>query len=360
MRVLHVHWTALPTTGGVEAHCAALIRQLGEVGVDAGLLSGTRDPLVGEYLPALTLGEAPTGAEVANLVDRCAEADVVHLHNPQWHKPDVAEHLARGLAGRGVQVVFDLHNIDANDTQWEFLRGLSAEYVVHSRFVADQVVAHVPGVRATVLPLAMNRVKTDYELPRPGAVTVLQPTRLTTWKGSDLVLRAVVTLLGDGDGDGDLGLVHAGTRHLVWPTGIDESLMAAVAPWRERGRIAFTHYSPAESWAAIAAADVITHPTADRGAHGEPFSLAVAQAVICGKPVVASDSGNLPALLADYSAATLVPAGDQAALTAALAEVVAAPKAAGTAADAALADRLAAAFASSGARHLEFYRGHPR
>ncbi|MFC6093141.1 glycosyltransferase family 4 protein [Saccharothrix lopnurensis] len=354
MRVLHAHWTALPTTGGVEAHCASVVRQLGALGVDAGLLSGTPDPDAGGYHPALAIGTTPTEAELADLVDRLAEADVAHLHNPQWHKPEVAAEVAGRLRGRDTRLVFDLHNIDADDAQWAFLAGLAPEYVVHSAFVAGEVAAHVPGVGTTVLPLALDRVDTDYRLPRPGAVTVLQPTRLTTWKGSDLTLRAVVTLLRRGVAD--LGFVHAGTRHLLWPSNIPRSLLDEVALWRARGSIEFTHYSPAQSWAAIAAADVVTHPTADRGAHGEPFSLAVAQAVICGKPVVASDSGNLPALLADYSAATLVPSGDQAALTEALASAVTDPAPATTVADRDLAGRLLTGFATAGARHLDFYK----
>ncbi|MFC9975608.1 glycosyltransferase family 4 protein [Spirillospora sp. NPDC127200] len=359
MRILHVHWTALPVTGGVEVHCAALVGQLTALGADAMLVSGTRGARVGHRQAALELGAACGPADLEALVARCREADIVHWHNPQWHKPHVTEEAARRLRARGWpgRLVYDLHNIDDVPEHWGLLARLADRYVAHSPFVAREVEAHVPGSRVEVLPLALDRAPRPYELPRAATRVALQPTRLTTWKGSDLSLRAAVTLLEAGCDD--LAFVHAGTRNLVWPPGIPAELLERVRPWRDRGRIEFVHYEPAQSWRAIEAADVVLHPTADRGTHGEPFSLSVAQAVILGRPVVASESGHLPRLLEGYSLARLVPPGDQEAVTRALAEVGRAGPAEPTAHDRELGARLAEEFASSGVRHLAHYGAAP-
>lgn len=351
MRILHVHWTALPVTGGVEVHCATVVHQLASLGVDAELLSGTQDADLGRHQAALQLQVKPTSRQLDELVDECRAADVVHWHNPQWHKPSVAAHVAGKLDGK---VVFDLHNIDDRDDHWDFLARLSDHYIAHSDFVADELRRKLSGVRIDVLPLALDREQASYELPRAAGTVAVQPTRLTTWKGSDLSLRAVTDLLDDGSYD--LAFVHAGSRNLVWPSNIPDELMVRVKPWSDRGLISFVHYSAAQSWSAIDAADLVLHPTSGRGTHGEPFSLSVAQAVICGKPVVASASGHLPALLASYSAAHLVPPGNQEALTEALAKAVRTRIVANHAGDRDLAERLMAAFLSSGERHLAFYR----
>ncbi len=352
MRVLQVHWTALPVTGGVEVHCAALARQLAELGVDVRLASGTRDADLGDRWPALELGTAAPGDRIDALVEECRAFDVVHWHNPQWHKPEVTAETARRLraSGWGGRLHFDLHNIDDVAEHWQFLADLSDTYLAHSDFVADEVRAHLPGTRVDVLPLALVRDPAPYELPRAARTVALQPTRLTTWKGSDLSLRAALGRLEDGD---DFAFVHAGTRNLVWPANIPDELLARIAPWQDRGLVSFVHYSPAQSWRAIEAADVVLHPTADRGTHGEPFSLSVAQAVILGRPVIASESGHLPKLLAGYARARLVPPGDQKALTEALRTPMPGPGPD----DPALAHELMSSFSSSGARHMAFYGG---
>lgn len=353
MQVAHVHWTSFPVTGGVEVHCTALVSQLADLDVDVKLLSGM------EEQTALRLGTTATSAELDQLVNALRSADVVHWHNPQWHKPDVTAAVAarlRELEWHG-RLIFDIHNLDAIEDHWEFLGKLSREYVVHSEFIGAQLQFHVPGVEIHVLPLALTSGTEDYVLPRPGATTVLQPTRLTTWKGSDLSLQAAADLLAEGL---DIGFVHAGTDHLIWKTNIQQRVMDTVSRWQETGQVRFVHYSPQQSWNAIAQADLVVHPTADHGPHGEPFSLSVAQAIICGTPVVATESGHLPTLLDGYSGAWLVPPGDQDAVTDAIREATKYPRRADKAKDKALADRLLTAFTSSGAKHLAFYQQQAR
>ncbi|UKA61169.1 hypothetical protein [Arthrobacter sp. FW306-04-A] len=67
------------------------------------------------------------------------------------------------------------------------------------------------------------------------------------------------------------------------------------------------HYSLAESWGALDQVDLVLHPTIHAGAHGEPYSLSAAQALISGVPIIASRSGNVPHLLEGYGPMLIVP-----------------------------------------------------
>ncbi|HTZ43205.1 MAG TPA: glycosyltransferase family 4 protein [Jatrophihabitans sp.] len=352
--VLQVHWTAPPVTGGVEVHCAALTDQLRKLGVPVDYLTGTPGAPGTDRAPALELGARPTPDQVDALVERCAAADLIHWHNPQWHKPDLTRTVRRELAGRGWsgELVLDLHNLAEEQEHWAMLDELSDHYVVHSDFIATEVRRRLPAKAVEVMPLALPGDPEPYELPRHAGTVVLQPTRLTRWKGSHLSLCAAAELLDEG---ADFAFVHAGSQHLVWPPGIPEEHLRRAETWTANGRIAFVQYSAAQSWSAIAAADVIVHPTIDNGAHGEPFSLSVAQAIIAGRRIVASRSGHLPALLADYSACTLVPPGDQDALTGAWRAALADGPPRLTEQDRTLGARLREAFAATGQRHLDLY-----
>jgi glycosyltransferase involved in cell wall biosynthesis len=356
LRVAHVHWTAPPVTGGVEVHCSSLTEQLAGTGMDVRLLSGTPEADTGEYRPVLDIGKkAGDALQIALLAEELAHFDVVHWHNPQWHKPEVTRSVAVALS-RGPRrprcVIFDVHNISDDPAQWAFLDQCPFDLLmVHSAYVRDQVRSRLPRLSPVVAPLAMNRTSARARLPARRPV-VLQPTRLSRWKGSDLALRAAARLLGDGV---RFTFVHAGTQNAVWPAQMDD-VLEEVSPWRRDGSIVLTHYGWRQSWDAIASADIVVHPTADRGTRGEPYSLTVAQAVICGRPLIASDSGNLPELLADYEPKKVVSAGDLDELADAMHSLIANPPPGPGPRGAALAARLETALATSGRWHGAMYR----
>lgn len=130
MRVLHLHWTAQPVTGGVEAHMEAVTRQLSALPCDIDVVAGTREAPSADYDDALALDASVTASDITALVGRCAQADVVHWHNPQWHKPPVVSAVVAALQQRSWrgEFVFDLHNIDEQPDQWEFLAGFPADW----------------------------------------------------------------------------------------------------------------------------------------------------------------------------------------------------------------------------------------
>jgi glycosyltransferase involved in cell wall biosynthesis len=322
MRIAQVHWAALPTTGGVETHLEALVHGLRSAGHEVTYVAGTPQARTAEYHPALRPGGVPDAdGDLDRLTAALGGCELVHVHNPQWHRPETVDRLldALDLARWPGTWVFGVHNLAEDERHATMLRRWTVErhhrLVAHSPFVAGTLRATVAEVDVRVLPLALPADDVDLPSWDTGPV-VLQPTRLSAWKGSHLSLAVAVDLLTDGY---QATFVHAGSEHLLWHHGLDEELLARVGPWREKGRIRFVHYLPEQSWAAIRAADLVLHPTAGTGVRGEPYSMSVAQALLCGRPVVVSRSGNLPDLVRGYPAARLVDPGDLAGLRAAVA-----------------------------------------
>jgi glycosyltransferase involved in cell wall biosynthesis len=79
---------------------------------------------------------------------------------------------------------------------------------------------------------------------------------------------------------------------------------------------------PSEIVAALAAADVVVHPSLN-----EIFPNAVGEAMACARPVVAADAGGTAELLGhDGDTGLLVPPGDASALATAVRELLADPE----------------------------------
>jgi glycosyltransferase involved in cell wall biosynthesis len=72
----------------------------------------------------------------------------------------------------------------------------------------------------------------------------------------------------------------------------------------------------------LAAADVLAMPSLTTDSWREQFGRAAIEAMACGIPVVASDSGHLPALIEDTGGGVVVPEGDAVALRLALASLL--------------------------------------
>jgi glycosyltransferase involved in cell wall biosynthesis len=354
MRIAHVHWTAPPVVGGVEAHCESLVLQLSHRGVDVVFFTGVRQASGAPYRELLDLrAPAPNPTAVGEFAEELRAFDVVHWHNPQWHRPGVARQVADRLRDTaGPKLVLDLHNLSEDAAHWAFLRDVPcSRFLVHSPFVRDQVGMHLPDRACDLAPLALERVPTTSALQGIPGPVVLQPTRLNRWKGSHLSLTAAATLLAEGM---DFTFVHAGAGDAVWPAQLDD-VLDDVSKWIDAGRIRLISYRWQQSWASIGSADLVVHPTTDIGAHGEPFSLSAAQAVVCSRPLVVSDSGNLPDLLSEYEPKRVVPVDDGEALTTAMRDLLLAPAQDAPPAARELGHRLAHSLATSGVWHEGWY-----
>jgi glycosyltransferase involved in cell wall biosynthesis len=357
MRIAHLNWIALPTPGGVPVHIDALVARLRQLGLTTEVFSGTRDALDAHYQEALDM-QAPPSDEpraLAALIHAVRDFDLVQIHNSHTHRQPLIQRLIDGLLAlpRPPRILHDIHGVTENAVEWELLRYRGLPMIVHSRYIAHEVLQRIPTAEVHEQLLSLTLNERPYTFPPHSGTLILQPTRLSRWKGSAVSLRAVLDLLEAGRED--FTFVQAGSASRLWPTGLDDALLARAAPWRERGRIHFVQYSPEESWDAIRQADFVLHPTADGGSHGEPFSLATAQAIILGTPVIATESGHLPILLQDFGPKQIIALNDVDALREAIARWLdhGVPRA--TAADRDYGEALRQSFLRSAQDHIGLY-----
>ena len=124
--------------------------------------------------------------------------------------------------------------------------------------------------------------------PAPaGTIRVGLVATMARWKGHEVFLRALSMLPKDLPIRGYVigGPIYstAGSQRSV------EELRALASGLGLNGNAAFTGFVK-DSAAAIRALDVVVHASTDP----EPFGLVVAEAMACGKPVVASRAAALP------------------------------------------------------------------
>jgi glycosyltransferase involved in cell wall biosynthesis len=160
-------------------------------------------------------------------------------------------------------------------------------------------------------PGAGARFRADHAIA-PGRLVVLTMSALERAKGQDLALQALQRLVSEG----------ADPVYVMVGDGKHAEQM------RERARHSgvttiFTGFlRGAQVLEALNAADVYLHP-----AREEIFPNAIAEAMACGRPVIATRVGGVPELLgADDEAGLLVPLEDVAGLAAALGRCAAQPE----------------------------------
>jgi len=222
-------------------------------------------------------------------------ATLVHLHSggfPHW----VGSRSAHRWAARRLFTGADVTAVLAN--QW---------IPTVRNFGADSV-AVIPGALppdlVTVLQHAAERrrrrIRTE---PRRGGRVVLFYGRWSSVKGLDLLAKAVNLLPDDllrrleirifGNGDGEwLGRAFANSRAQI-----------TIGGWLD----------DAAKEAELANADLFVLPS-----RAEGFAQTLVEAMLVGLPVVASDAGGIPEVLAGYPSARIVPTGDTQSLSEAL------------------------------------------
>jgi glycosyltransferase involved in cell wall biosynthesis len=146
----------------------------------------------------------------------------------------------------------------------------------------------------------------------PGRLLVLTMSALERAKGQDLALQALQRLVGEG-ADPVYVMAGDGKHAEQMRERARHSGVTTIFPGFLRGP---------QVLEALNAADVYLHP-----AREEIFPNAIAEAMACGRPVIATRVGGVPELLgADDEAGLLVPIEDVAALAAALGRCAAQPE----------------------------------
>jgi glycosyltransferase involved in cell wall biosynthesis len=179
-------------------------------------------------------------------------------------------------------------------------------FIAPSRFLAAKVVAGgIDPARVATIPhfIALDGVPE----PVAGGTGVAFAGRLSHEKGVDTLIEAVAQL------PDDVTLTVAGD-------GPDRMALEAQALRRLPGRVKFLGRLPrADVLALLRSAAVVDVPS--RWHENQP--MIVLEALACGTPVVASDLGGLPELIASPIDGALCPANDPGALARALAGVLA-------------------------------------
>lgn len=248
-------------------------------------------------LPAFLVGF------LVDVVRRARHADVVHAH---WWLPSG---VVAVLAGRltGTPVVVQLHGTDAAMARGP-LRWV-ARWVLRR---ADAVVAvsdalrdwarDVAGVEPVVLPMPL-RASLAAGLdgnwsPPPVDGPVLGVGRLVPEKGFDVLVRAVA---------------EVGVPLVLVGTGSEQPRLAALADELGAEVVFAGPASPEDVGEHYRAARLVAVPSRREG-----FGLVAAEALACGRAVVASAVGGLPQVVTDGVTGTLVAAEDVTALADAL------------------------------------------
>lgn len=324
MRVLLVHWALPPTVGGVESHLVDAATSLVAAGATVAVVSGERHPLhalfpssvrlVYEECLDVRLGTtapgtaSPSRAGALDQALRRFAPDVVHAHNLWWGSSPVVRSLQELKAELGYVLFHTSHSAWRGAVsapagcEWD---GLLAP----SRYLA----ATLGGTSVEVLGLPVDgtRFVAEREVLQNDEVRLLLPGRLVREKGAHIAVLALRQLLVRGLRV-RLTLTDAPTMLDFGGGGAEgRNAMHSLAPDLVRtGELSFSEPGWVSMPRVLNEADIVVCPSLFE----EPFGLSALEAMSCGRPVIASDTGGLRDLVDDQVTGLLVPPGDADAL----------------------------------------------
>ncbi|MBL7059303.1 glycosyltransferase family 4 protein [Candidatus Pacearchaeota archaeon] len=304
MEVVHIHWSGKPIIGGIEIHLSDLLPELNK-NISSTLICGTdtEDFEFQRYHKGLSIGETlDVNGFLRDNLDLINKANIIHFHNGHVVSPEKTKILFEQFRGTGKNQVLSIHNFNSSPESEEILNLPFSEIIVYSDFMHNELKKKYK-LDSKVLPCYIILPSTPAQTNNIRPV-VLQPTRFLNWKGSDLSLRAVSELLDEGY---DFDFVHGGYRRLLFG-GVEIS--EKIKYWIDLERIKLDDFSKDEMVNVMSNSDLILHPTKGEDHHGEPFGLSCLEAMMMGKKIIASSSGNLPYLLEGYSLGTIIPTND--------------------------------------------------
>jgi glycosyltransferase involved in cell wall biosynthesis len=320
LRVVHVH--RIRGIGGSERHLLALLPALAERGLEP-LLVGLDDPAwnAADFYDALRVPAvripSPRDLDPVLLgrLVRSLRADVVHTHLVH---ADVYGGVAARI--RGIPLVSTKHNDDPFRTGAFRLveRGLArlADRIVTitdalHRFTVERV--GLPAAKVETIHYGMDAPPAAWGVNPPDDVpaearVLLAVARLTPQKGIDVAVRALAALPDD-------------TVLVVLGEGPERGRLEALARELGVGRRVFLPGRVPDVAAWLGRASLLVHPV-----RWEGFGLGVLEAMLAGLPVVASNVGSLPELVADGETGLLVRADDPSALALGVARALGEPQ----------------------------------
>lgn len=228
--------------------------------------------------------------------------DIVHVHGDALDAAGVRAGIGRTLARR-VPIVHTVHgslNTGARYRQWapRLFRGVT-RFIAVSQHAADQLAGLGIDVRRiTVISSGIDFGRFAHANPadrRTGEpLRVISVGRLHAVKGYRYAIEAVTRLRARGT-DVELTLVGIGPER------------AALEGQAGAGVMILGERTGADLVALLAASHVFVMPSIDIGVQAEGTPTAVLEAMAAGLPIVASETGGLPALLHAAGGGRLVP-----------------------------------------------------
>ncbi len=250
---------------------------------------------------------------------------VWHLHDYVRARPMMSR-LLRAHVRRAAAVIANSHSVAA-DARAALSRRV-AIFTVHNAIDLERFTPAGPR-------LDLDRLARMEPLGEGGLRVGLIAT-LARWKGHRTFLRALAALPETAPVRGYVigGPLYetAGSQHAL------DDLRAFANSLGLGGRVGFTGFV-ADAPAALRALDIVVHASTEP----EPFGLVIAEAMACGRPVIASAAGGAAELFIDGADAIAHRPGDAAGLAAAIARL---------AADRELRRRLGASAATTAARRF--------
>jgi glycosyltransferase involved in cell wall biosynthesis len=327
-RIMQVHWTFPPTTGGVESHIADLARMLTEEGLKITVLTGEEYPTA---YPGIDIIVTPMlnlknlRGEEFHRADVCAFAtflddivtrkhiDVIHGHNLHHFSPVPALALDKIRQDRNIQIHQSFH-----ETWPDLLSERPVYRVWHgnyapSRFVlrqCEELLGFTPEFFPLGIDVSLFACRTA-PFETTSTPVILHPARLLPWKGAHVTVQmlrklhnqrlAAELVLTDtqriADWNHEWESYRADILALITSLGLEKSVRFCSASYADMPRL-------------YAAADVVVYPTVGE----EPYGLVPLEAMSCARPVVASRSGGIVETVVDGSTGYIVARDDADAL----------------------------------------------
>jgi glycosyltransferase involved in cell wall biosynthesis len=277
---------------------------------------------------------------------RALRPDVVHV---QWLGiPRYDVRWLRSVAAR-YPTLLTAHDVLPrrawNARAWGEALGLVDRIVVHSPRAVEQLAeAGVPRERLVVIPHPVFQPDPGYEPKEPAGTTLLFFGLVRTYKGVDVLLRALPLVAAEVEG---ARVVVAGRaldpveplQELARELGVAERV-----DWRLR------FFGPPEIPALLEEGTLCVLPYRQLDSSG-----VLATALGHGRPVVVTDVGSLGPIVREHRAGRVVPPDDPAALAAACIELLTDPDALAAAARGARASRDDLTWEASAAEHERVY-----
>jgi glycosyltransferase involved in cell wall biosynthesis len=322
-----VHWSYLPTIGGVETHLATICPEMAKLGTEVYLLTSRRKgaPDREGNLMNVTRSDILDTALLESMKEKGQaipdyarpvfmdfltrnRVNVVHAHNLHMDYFPVSKTLVDMCHERGVPCVLILHNdvfIDRDEA--EMTRILTEvdwdKLVAISNFVKDSVQRRVPAIPEEKFQVILHGIDTDSFFPASRVEkeelkrqygfgdnrVVLHTARFLRWKG---IIPAIQSLPAIIERFPDVKMVLTGRKERVSKEDLkqyEQEIDRTIVELGLEKNVHIGMYSYSDIPRLTRLADVVIYTTIG----DEPFGLVPVEAMASGVPTIVTRSGGL-------------------------------------------------------------------